>query len=726
MENTFYNISQVLGMTIIHSLWEGLLIWVILRVAFAASPALSPVKKYNLSVAAMLSIFACFIYTLYTEVHTYSWVSLKPVNGLSLIAYLSLPVNHRHLISGQFIYRTIAGCLPYVSAIYIAGFTVNLVKLGNEWNKIRLIKRSFIPAGQMQQFINTFSKKLGIKKPIQIKFSNLIDVPCMIGYFKPIIFLPVSIATYLSACEIEAILLHELSHIKRNDYLVNMLQQFINVILFFNPFALLINRIVNQERENSCDDLVVEKTAQPLIYAHALLKLEESRNSDLQFALSATGKKYHLFNRIERIMKTKKTHGNIRHLLIALFLIAGSLSCIAWLNPKLADAKTIKTRAKAGIANNLYAAPKPADTTTGSLIAGLKDTDKYILYGDTTKGKHKNKIVVVDKHGNKKEYDSIDSLPPELRSKFDAMQTHFNSPEWKAQMEQIEKQGEEMSKKFNSPEWKAQMEQMQKQGEEMSKKFNSPEWKSQMLAMQKQGEEMSKKFNSPEWKAQMEQMQKQGEEMSKKFNSPEWKAQMEQIQKQGEEMSKKFNSHEWKAQMEQMQKQGEEMSKQFNSPAWKAQMEQMQKQGEEMSKKFNSPEWKAQMEQMQKQGEEMSKKFNSPEWKAQMEQIQKQGEEMSKKFNSPEWKAQMEQMQKQGEEMSKKFNSPEWKAQMEQMQKQGEELRKQFDSAGWKQSMEDQTWILKDSTNGIEIYTPEKKVKDKKDKKTAPVKKQNQ
>ena len=83
---------------------------------------------------------------------------------------------------------------------------------------------------------------------------------------------------------------------------------------------------------------------------------------------------------------------------------------------------------------------------------------------------------------------------------------------------------------------------------------------------------------------------------------------------------------------------------------------------------------------------------------------------MAKKFNGPAWKAQVEQMSRQGEEMAKKFNSPEWKAQMEQIQK----------------SMQDQTWILKDTANGVEIYKPEKKVKDKKDKKTTPVKKEDQ
>jgi len=620
METILFNIGQVLGITIIHSLWQGLLAWFVLRIIFISAPSLSPAKKYNLAVAAMLCVFVCFVYTLYAEVDDFSWVTLKPGNVLPVLPYLNLAGNTRLEIPNQTIYHVVSAYLPYLSALYIAGLLINLLKFAGEWDKIRQIKQSVLPAGQMQQFINTFSKKLDITKYIQLKFSDMIDVPCITGYFKPIIFLPVSLATYLSACEIEAILLHELAHIKRNDYLVNLLQQVIGMVLFFNPFVHLTNRVINQERENGCDDLVVEKTSKPLIYARALLKLEESRASNLKLALAATGKKYHLLNRIERIMKTKKPIGNVRHLSLAIFLLIGSLGSIAWFNPKAADAKSPIKTAKQGIAHNLTAVPASSDTAKASESASLKDA-RYELVNDTTKRKHKGKIVVTDKHGRKKEYGSIDSLPPELKSQFEAirkqgeeMRKKFESPEWKAQMDAMKKQGEEMRKKFDSPEWRAQMDSIKKQGQAMRKKFESSEWKNQMLAMKRQGEEMRKKFNSPEWKKSMEDMKKQGEEMRKKFDSPEWRKSMEDIKKEGEEMRKKFDSPEWKKSMEDMKKQGEEMRKKFNSPEWRKSMEDMKKQGEEMRKKFEGPEWKAQMELLKKQSKEIEKSMKGWKW----------------------------------------------------------------------------------------------------------------
>jgi len=672
MENILYNISQVLGVTIIHSLWQGMLVYFVLRIVFAASPSMSALKKYYLAIFSIVTISVLFIYTLLSGIHTYNWVDLRPVNFTPLLPSFKLPVAaplRPSLFDGLAVY------MPYICTLYFAGLLVNIFKLGFEWNKIRQIKRSLLPAEQMQQFITSFSKKLNIRKPIQLKFSELVDVPCMIGYFKPLILLPVTIATHLSACEIEAILLHELSHIKRNDYLVNIMQQVIKVVLFFNPFAQLINLSINQERENSCDDLVIEKTRKPLIYARALLKLEETRGAKLQLALAATGKKHYLLNRIERIMKTKQPIGNIRHLAIAIFLLAGSLGSIAWFNPTSAKAET-----KLNGVNKLVAKPHPATDAVKEQFVVKIDTSNGLLGGDTSKRHHKSRVTVV-KNGVKKEYvfddDSLTS---------DSMRRLYFGADWRNQMDLIRKQGDELKKQFNSPEWRSQMDAMKKQSDEIKKQFNNPEWKAQMLAMQKQNDELKKQFNSQAWKTQMELIKKQGDVMRKQFDNPEWKKQMEL-----------------------MNKQSEDMRKQFDNQAWKTQMELIKKQGDVMRKQFDNPEWKKQMEVFQKQNEDIRKQFDSPQWKKQMEDMKKQGEDMRKQFDNPQWKKQMEDMKKQSDDMRKQFNSPQWKKQMEDIQKQGDDMRKQFDKADWNMHMKGMKWKLTDSVGDVKIYKPVKK-----------------
>jgi hypothetical protein len=115
------------------------------------------------------------------------------------------------------------------------------------------------------------------------------------------ILLPVAIVNQLSPTQMEAIILHELAHIKRLDYLINFIQSIIKLFLFFNPFAAVLNRIANAERENCCDDWVSNFEFEPLDYGNALLLLEEHRQQRVVLALAATSGKKKLLCRIKRL-----------------------------------------------------------------------------------------------------------------------------------------------------------------------------------------------------------------------------------------------------------------------------------------------------------------------------------------------------------------------------------------------------------------------------------------
>jgi len=631
MESLLYNISQVLGITIIHSLWQGLLIFFVLRLIFSAAPALSSVKKYNLSAVALLGMAVWFIYTFCAEANAYDWspvaATYSLTNGFNLHA-----VAHPDLQTT--LYTSIKNYLPLVSVIYAIGLVVNLSRLGFAWNKIRLIKKSMIAAENLQPRIDEFSHRLNISRYVKVSFSRLVDVPCVIGYFKPILLLPITLTFQLSAEEIETIILHELSHIKGNDFLVNLVQQLISVLLFFNPFAQLINNIMSTERENRCDDMVVEKTQNKLTYAYALLKLEEVRQGELKLALAATQNKNHLLNRIERIMETKTPIGNIRPILFAVLLIAGSLGSIAWLNPEIKNGKIIlKNRIAAPATARIVSVAEPAVT----VVPELKHKHKITLVNDTSRlnqldtNKKKIKIVVVDEKGNTKEYNSVSEMPESVREDFYKDNSKFSNNMFmnykfsdsslfsKKQLAELTANAKAMSKRFNSPEFKKQMEKMQldgkKMSEEMQKRFSDPKYKKQFEDMQlnakKMSEDMQKRFSDPKFKKQMEDMklngQKMKEEMEKRMNDPEWKKQMEDMKNQGAEMEKFYSSPEWKKQVDEMAKQGEEMGKYYNSDEWKKQAEEFAKQGAEMGKYYSSAEWKKVQDELVKNAEEMSK-----------------------------------------------------------------------------------------------------------------------
>jgi beta-lactamase regulating signal transducer with metallopeptidase domain len=331
------NIGQVLGITLIHSLWQGLIIYVALRMLFLWFPDFSSDKKYVVSLLALFSISAIFVYTFVSQAQMYDWepsvsADYIPVSAPTDISHQIGYIPNTNLVELNLDPSNISftsifkASLPYLTWLYLIGLVINLSMIGIAWNKIQIIKKSLWDAKYLQAKVDSFSMRFKINQKVRVTFSRLIDVPCVVGYLKPIILLPVTLTTLLSTEEVEAILLHELSHIKNNDYVLNLVQQMVSVLLFFNPFAQLISREVTAERENRCDDWVVAKTGKPIIYASALVKLEETRHEEVRLALAASGKKQFLRSRIERILNTHQSARNLRHwVLLILFICSVTL-----------------------------------------------------------------------------------------------------------------------------------------------------------------------------------------------------------------------------------------------------------------------------------------------------------------------------------------------------------------------------------------------------------------
>jgi beta-lactamase regulating signal transducer with metallopeptidase domain len=129
----------------------------------------------------------------------------------------------------------------------------------------------------------------------------MVKSPLTIGYLKPLILLPLASINNLTVQQVEAVLLHELSHIKRFDYLVNILVSIIHTLLYFNPFARLLIRVVQEERENCCDQMVLQFGYDRVGYASALLSLEKTSLQSHSFVLGAAGRR-NLLSRIEKIV----------------------------------------------------------------------------------------------------------------------------------------------------------------------------------------------------------------------------------------------------------------------------------------------------------------------------------------------------------------------------------------------------------------------------------------
>ena len=121
---------------------------------------------------------------------------------------------------------------------------------------MKYLDSNFVPA-RWQNKLNSFRYKLKLAKPVRLLESARVNVPVVIGFIKPVILVPVGMLTGFSSDEVESILAHELAHVVRNDYLINILQSVAEIILFYNPALWWISGTIRKEREKCCDDIAV-------------------------------------------------------------------------------------------------------------------------------------------------------------------------------------------------------------------------------------------------------------------------------------------------------------------------------------------------------------------------------------------------------------------------------------------------------------------------------------
>lgn len=607
-----------LSKTLPESLLQGLLVFIALKFVISVHKNSTPALRFNLHYGASVLLFAGFLFTLFKH---YGEAQTAALN--SLAASNLVPSNQIITASkpdfGQILSYWTSHYAYTITSLYLIGLSFCVLRL-----IIGLINISWLKKNEGQQddywtkHLTQLSRHFNLVKTVSVYLSHTIQVPLTIGFIKPVIIFPIALVNQLSVAQTEAILLHELAHIKRADYLLNILLSIIQSFLFFNPMIWLIGREINLYREQCCDDLVLDKTADSLAYAHALLQIETFRNAQLSLALAANGKKYTLLNRIKRITNMEINQPSPQHKLIVLLLTLTTIGLsVAWNIPAKKEIKNLSfTHFKAVKEvydtnrveqfTNVYRTRTSSNfhpkITSDKMVFRANDssgkkltiTGKRMIFdfkADTViKSKNKFKIVLEDSTGNKKEYNSIDELPTNEQNEFlkENRKAGIGSnfmvlPKMDFKLHSIyginDSNRLAYIKTFKSnPQWKKQAELMHKQGEAMRKQFNSPEWKKQMEDLRKQsaaiGEQARKQFDTPEFRLKIEKLREESkamaEQANKQFNSPEFKKQVEVLRLQGKIMGK----------------QGEEMRQYYQSPEWKKQQKKIQKEIEKSQKEW--------------------------------------------------------------------------------------------------------------------------------------------
>ncbi|MBX2873626.1 MAG: M48 family metalloprotease [Saprospiraceae bacterium] len=335
-------LSEVLGWTILHSLWQGTLIFFLLQLCLRLLRKRSSSHlRYLLLSGALLSLFSWVVLTFYQKASEIFSSNLTPLPSQELgpipsfesiitIEAASSWWNDfwwqaelfMQMYADQLAYCWLVGVLLF-SLRWLGGFYFTY--------RLRRVGTIAVPEAWEKQ-VQQLSIQLGVRKSVSIVASMKVQVPLVVGHLKPVILLPLGMLTSLSPAQLEAILLHELAHVRRHDFLINLMLSILEILLFYHPvFWLLSNRIL-EERELCCDDIAVASCGNPRLYARTLLLMEEQRQQ-LTLAMSYQGKKQHLMDRIKRIclQTPSPSTSTSTKAGLALLLLLG-MAAVSWAN----------------------------------------------------------------------------------------------------------------------------------------------------------------------------------------------------------------------------------------------------------------------------------------------------------------------------------------------------------------------------------------------------------
>ena len=186
---------------------------------------------------------------------------------------------------------------------WMAGVALLVCRLAAGWRQVRQLQMRALsePASRWRPAGERLARLMGLARLPRIVDSTLVDVPTVVGWLRPLILLPVAALANLTPAQVDSILAHELAHVRRHDYLVNILQTLTETLLFYHPAVWWVSARVREEREHCCDEVAVETCGDAADYARALVELESWRVSSTTMALAATGGS--LFDRVRRIMR---------------------------------------------------------------------------------------------------------------------------------------------------------------------------------------------------------------------------------------------------------------------------------------------------------------------------------------------------------------------------------------------------------------------------------------
>lgn len=303
--------AQAIGWALLHLLWQATIVAALLAATLALIPRARAGARYAVAIGALSLVFALFAATAIRAFDAEALpipLAAEPESPVVREVPLTrVPVVIAATAAAAWRDRAVDAVisarqtLPTVVALWFLGVIVLSSRLGVSWLRARrLMAYDAIEAGdEWQRACARMAAALGLRRVIRLLESTAVHVPSVIGALRPVILLPASTLTGLTPQQIDMVLAHELAHIRRHDFLVNLLQACAETLMFHHPAVWWISHTVRVEREHCCDDLALSVSGDRVQYARALARLEELRPERFAVAVAANGGS--LLERIRRI-----------------------------------------------------------------------------------------------------------------------------------------------------------------------------------------------------------------------------------------------------------------------------------------------------------------------------------------------------------------------------------------------------------------------------------------
>lgn len=328
--NTFANwitpdVLRALGLSLLHFLWQGAVLAVLAAASLAVARKAS--TRYALAVGALLAMVAAPVFT-YLALRESSPVSnVSAQNSVPVIVHAVNLASHRIATSTQSSFVSGSLLTTFVELWFVGVLLFSLRTAGGFFLVARLRRRdSKSISAALLALCREMQKRLGITRAIRYCESLHLDAPAVVGWFRPVVLLPISALSGLTELQLRAVIAHELAHIRRLDAFFNLFQVAAETLLFYHPAVWWLSKHIRAERENCCDDVALAVCGNPAEYARALALMEEWRVAP-SFAMAAN--RGPLASRVTRLLGLAEKANSLRNAGVAFGILCLAAALLA-------------------------------------------------------------------------------------------------------------------------------------------------------------------------------------------------------------------------------------------------------------------------------------------------------------------------------------------------------------------------------------------------------------